>query len=169
MNTKKLTQISALTALSLVIFIIEAQIPLPVPVPGIKLGLANIITLTAIVKCGKKEALTVLLLRIFLGSVFTGNILSLIYSVTGGITAYFAMLIIFSVFGSVVAASVFGAVFHNIGQLAAAVILSHTIQIIYYLPALIISGIITGLITGLIAMYSLKRLRLLKSERSDRL
>lgn len=158
-----------MTALSLIIFIIEAQIPFPIPIPGIKLGLANVITLTAIVKCGKKDALAVLLLRVFLGSIFTGNILSLIYSVIGGITAYLAMVIIFSIFKSIIAASIFGAVLHNIGQLAAATILSHTIQIIYYLPVLIISGIITGLITGLIALYSLKRLKLLKTERSDRL
>lgn len=158
MNTKTITQISTLTALSLVIFIIEAQIP--ITIPGIKLGLANIITLIAIVKCGKRNALTILLLRIFLGSIFTGNILSLTYSIVGGITAYFAMIVIFSVFKNIVASSICGAVLHNIGQLAAAVILSHTIQIIYYLPVLIISGILTGLITGLIALYSLKHLKL---------
>lgn len=147
-----------MSAAALIIFIIEAQLPLPFPIPGIKLGLANIITLTSIVWLGRKDALAVLIIRIVLGSVFTGNMLTLAYSAVGGIAAYAAMAVSAAVLKSIVASSIAGAVWHNIGQLAAAAIISHTVQVIYYLPILMISGILTGLFTGIIASAAVRRL-----------
>ena len=78
MKTKRITLIAVMAAAALIIFRIEAQLPLPFPIPGIKLGLANVITLTSIVWLGKKDALAVLLLRIVLGSIFTGNMITLL-------------------------------------------------------------------------------------------
>ena len=147
-----------MSAAALIIFIIEAQLPLPFPIPGIKLGLANIITLTSIVWLGRKDALAVLIIRIVLGSVFTGNMLTLAYSAAGGIAAYAAMAVSAAVLKSIVASSIAGAVWHNIGQLAAAAIISHTVQVIYYLPILMISGILMGLFTGIIASAAVRRL-----------
>lgn len=147
-----------MAAAALIIFIIEAQLPLPFPIPGIKLGLANVITLTSIVWLGKKDALAVLLLRIVLGSIFTGNMITLVYSAVGGLTAYAAMIAAVAILKNIVAASVVGAMGHNIGQIAAAAVISHTVQILYYLPILIISGVLTGLFTGIVAAAVLRRL-----------
>lgn len=147
-----------MAAAALIIFIIEAQLPLPFPIPGIKLGLANVITLTSIVWLGKKDALAVLLLRIVLGSIFTGNMITLVYSAVGGLIAYAAMLAAVAILKNIVAASVVGAMGHNIGQIAAAAVISHTVQILYYLPILIISGVLTGLFTGIVAAAVLRRL-----------
>lgn len=158
MKTKRITLISVMAAAALIIFIIEAQFPLPFPIPGIKLGLANIITLTSIVWLGKKDAFAVLLLRIVLGSIFTGNTVTLVYSAVGGLTAYLAMLAAIAVLKNIIAASIVGALGHNIGQIIAAAVMSHTVQIIYYLPILIISGVLTGLFTGIVAAAVLRRL-----------
>ena len=94
MKTKKLTLMSMLLALALVIFIIEAALPPLAPIPGIKLGLANIITLISLKWLGKKEAFMILILRIVLGAIFTGNIMSIIYSLSGGIMCFIVMAII---------------------------------------------------------------------------
>ena len=158
MKTKRITLIAVMAAAALIIFIIEAQLPLPFPIPGIKLGLANVITLTSIVWLGKKDALAVLLLRIVLGSIFTGNMITLVYSAVGGLIAYAAMLAAVAILKNIVAASVVGAMGHNIGQIAAAAVISHTVQILYYLPILIISGVLTGLFTGIVAAAVLRRL-----------
>ena len=91
MKTKKLVQLSLLTAIALSIFIVELQIPNPLPFPGIKLGLANIVTLYVIYRYRAKEALLVLMARIILGSVFNGNLMAIMYSLAGGICCFVVM------------------------------------------------------------------------------
>ena len=93
-KTKRLAFMALLTAMALTIFVIEAQIPAPVPIPGVKLGLSNIITLTAMLLLGKKEAGIVLLLRIIMGAMFTGSPAALIYSISGGVLAYIVMCLL---------------------------------------------------------------------------
>ena len=83
LKTNKITIVGVLTAISLVIFILEAQIPPLVPIPGIKLGLANIITLIAVYAVGRREAFIILMLRIIIGSIYSGNMQSFIYSLAG--------------------------------------------------------------------------------------
>ena len=157
MKTKKLTALAMLTALSLIIFIIEAQLPPLAPIPGIKLGLANIVTLITIYMYGRKEAFCVLALRIGLGAVFAGHMLSLIYSISGGLLSYIVMALLYKLFDTkkVWVISVLCAVAHNVGQIIAAVAITHVPEIIWYLPALIISAIITGALTGVVAMLIL--------------
>ncbi len=157
MKTKKLTALAMLTALSLIIFIIEAQLPPLVPIPGIKLGLANIVTLITIYMYGRKEAFCVLALRIGLGTVFTGHMLSLIYSISGGLLSYIVMALLFKLFDTkrLWVISILCAIAHNIGQITAAVAITHVPELIWYLPALMISAIITGAFTGVIAMLIL--------------
>lgn len=95
MKTKKLVQLSLLIAIALSIFIVELQIPNPLPFPGIKLGLANIVTLYVIYRYRAKEALLVLMARIILGSVFSGNLMAIMYSLAGGICCFVVMSVLY--------------------------------------------------------------------------
>ncbi|MGM9937891.1 MAG: Gx transporter family protein [Candidatus Ornithomonoglobus sp.] len=157
MSTKKLTALSMLAAISLIIFIIEAQLPPLAPIPGIKLGLANIITLITLIWFGRKEAFTVLMLRIVLGSIFTGQMMSFMYSMAGGLLCFFVMSLSVKIFRNRLwITSVFGALAHNIGQVIAAIIITSTWQIVGYLPVLAVSAVITGAFTGYAARFIAK-------------
>ncbi len=160
-KTKKLTFMAVLTAIALGIFILEAQIPPIVPIPGIKLGLANIITLAAILLIGKKEAGAILLARVIMGSMFAGSPASFIYSAAGALLAYIAMCIFVSVIpeNQLWLTSAIAALCHNAGQLTACAIIVKTPQIWVYAPLLAVSGIITGVFTGIAAKYLVRALR----------
>jgi len=166
---KKLTLMSILTAVALIIFIVEAQVPLPIPVPGVKLGLANAVTLFALFYERKSDGFklttlnvfTILLCRILLGAVFTGRLVAFVYSLVGGLLAFTAQFVIkrFVTEKQIWVCGVIGAIFHNIGQIAAAVVITGTPSIAYYLPILIIAGVITGVLTGLVAQITLSRIK----------
>ena len=94
MKTRKLTTLALLCAIALTIFMVEAQIPPLVPIPGIKLGLANIVTVFAVFAIGPKEAAAVLFVRIFLGAVFAGNFSSIFYSAAGGTLAILVTILL---------------------------------------------------------------------------
>ncbi len=159
MSVKRLTVTAMLAAAALIIFIIEAQLPPLAPIPGIKLGLANVVTLYTMAALGRREALMVTILRIILGSVFAGGMMSLAYSAAGGALCYIVMAISLKFLKERMlwCVSVIGAIGHNIGQLAAAVLITGTVQILWYAPILIISAIITGIFTGAAAQQVLKR------------
>ena len=161
MRTKELTTMALLTALALILFTVEAQIPPPVPIPGVKLGLANVITVYAMFALGPKEALCILLARVFLGSVFSGQMSTLLYSLSGGLLCYCAMLVLRRILTEqqIWVCSVIGAVFHNIGQMGMALMIFRSPSVLIYLPLLMLSGIIAGLFTGLCAQFLLRRLR----------
>lgn len=158
MTVRKITLTAMLTGIALIIFIIEAQIPLPVKIPGIKLGLSNIITLVAMVLLGKKEAFSVLIMRIVIGSIFSGGISSLIYSLSGGLCCFAVMCAALKIFGNelIWAVSACGAMAHNFAQLAAANVIMGNLAVFAYMPYLAVSGIVTGIFTGLCAYYVLK-------------
>ena len=158
---KRLTRMSLLTALALIIFTVEAQIPPLVPIPGVKLGLANIITVYAMFCLGPRDTLMILLCRVFLGSVFSGQMMTLAYSLSGGLLCYAVMLGMRKLVTEkqIWVCSVVGAIAHNIGQIIAAIAIAKTVQLIVYLPVLLISGILAGLVTGLAAQYTIQRLR----------
>ncbi len=161
MKTKRLAADAVLTAAALVVFVIEAQIPAPMAVPGIKLGLANVITLVAMSLFGKKDAAAILFMRILLGSVFCGSAASLTYSLSGGVCCYLVMCLMSRVLtGSRLwAVSVFGAIAHNVGQLTAAAMMLSSAKVFLYFPALLLSAIITGAFTGLCAQLTVGRLK----------
>lgn len=164
-KTRKLTLMAILSTIALIIFVIEAQIPAPVPVPGVKLGLANIITLVAMVVLGRKEAGAVLFVRVFLGSLFAGSPSTLIYSAAGGFVAYLVMCLLIGSMGGerLWLLSALSAIGHNAGQLGACALILKTPGILVtYAPVLAISGVITGIFTGLAAMYLIRALRKLK-------
>lgn len=160
-KTKKLVFMALLTAAALVIFVIEAQIPAPVPIPGIKLGLANVVTLAAMLLLGRKEAGAILLVRILMGSMFTGGPAALIYSLAGGLLSYAVMCLLLNAFSLkyIWVLSALAAVAHNMGQLLACMLVVKTPQVFVYAPVLIVSGIITGLFTGFAAMFLVKALK----------
>lgn len=161
-DTRKMVILSLLVSQALVLHVIERMIPVLIPVQGIKLGLANIISLFTIIIFGWKEAMLVVFLRTMLGSFFGGGVSSFLYSFTGGIISTIAMALLFKygkkVF-SIIAISVVGAVFHNIGQiLVASMVVSNT-NLFFYLPILLISAVITGIFIGLTVQYTMKPLQ----------
>ena len=158
MKTKKLAFLALLTAIALTIFVIEAQIPPLVPIAGVKMGLANVITLFALVTLGRKEAFTVMTLRVILGSIFAGSVVSFMYSAAGALVCFVFMAIAAYVLkrDMVWFISVIGAIGHNIGQIAIAAALTKTVQVVWYLPILMISAVITGVFTGLVTQQMLR-------------
>ena len=158
-KAKKLTQMALLTAIALTIFMVEAQIPALVPVPGVKLGLSNIVTVFAVFAMGPKEAAAVLFARVFLGSIFAGNFSTIFYSAAGGTLAIVITILLRKILTEkqLWVAGVMGAIAHSIGQMAMAVAITQTIGLVSYLPMMIVCSIITGLFTGLCAQFLLNR------------
>ena len=149
MNTRRLTFCALLTAIALTIFMVEAQIPPIVPVPGIKLGLANIVTVYAMFALGPADTLLILLSRIFLGALFAGGS-TFLYSLAGGLLCYLAMLGLRKLLTlkQLWVCGAIGAIFHNIGQIAVAIAIAKTPQLILYLPILLITGVIARTFTA---------------------
>ena len=150
-RTKSLALCSVLIALALALSYTERFIPLQllVPLPGVKLGLSNIVTLIALCLFPTKYAFLILIPRCILGSVFGGGITGLLFSLCGGILALSVMALarkmhLFSIYG----VSILGAAAHNIGQILASMVLMHSVYIGAYLPWLLAVGIFTGLLTG---------------------
>ena len=158
--TRKITTAALLAATALIIFVVEAQIPTLTPVPGIKLGLSNIVTLFALYSIGPWFALAVLAVRILLGGLITGQVMALLYSFSGGLLAFFVSVVIYRLFPlkQVWVVSAIAAVFHNVGQIIVAIAVTSTPELIVYLPVLIVAGIVAGVFTGLCAQFLLIRL-----------
>ena len=160
MSAKKITELSLLTALALIIFIVELCIPNLCPIPGVKLGLANIITVYSVYHFKVSETIMLVVSRVILGSFFSGNLSALIYSMSGAIFCLLGMLFIKKVIPEkyIWLCSIIGAIFHNIGQICAAVTIMNTFAVIVYLPILIFSGCIAGFFTGMCAFFIHRRL-----------
>ena len=158
MDIKKMTALAMFSVIALTIFTAESMIGPIVPIPGIKLGLANIVTLLVLVLYGPKEALFVLIL---LGSMFGGQMISFFYSLSGGILCWLVMSLISALLKKkfLVLISMCGAAAHNIGQILAAIVITHSISVVAYLPVLMLSAMITGFFTGLAAQVCSKRLQ----------
>ena len=165
MKTRKITLLALLTAIALTIFMVEAQIPALVPIPGIKLGLANIVTVFTVFALGPKEGCLVLAARIFLGAVFAGNFSTFFYSAAGGALAIAVTIGLRKILTKkqLWVAGALGAVAHSIGQMAMAVLLTGTPGLIVYLPVMIAVSIVTGTFTGLCAQFLVNRGNLWKT------
>lgn len=160
MDKKRLAQMGLLTCIALIIFVVEMQIPLPVLVPGMKLGLANIVTVYAVYRFTPKEAALILAARMLLGSIFSGNPSALLFSVSGGILCLLGMIYLkrFIDEKHIYLSSIMGAVLHNIGQITAAAAVMGTMSVFAYLPVLTVSGCIAGLFTGICAQIAVNRI-----------
>lgn len=148
----KVLYLSMILCIALVIYVVEAQIP--VIFPGIKLGLANSVSLFVLISFGGKEAITIMVLRTFLGAVFGGNLFGFFFSLGGGLLSNLAMICLYKYFKDEISIpwlSMGGAIFHNIGQLLVAAIVIGDFKIYFYLPILMIAAIITGYFTGVVA------------------
>ena len=163
-GTRRVTRLALLTAIALTIFMVEAQIPSPIAIPGVKLGLANIVTVWLMFTFGAKDAALVLTARIFLGAVFSGNMSTILYSAGGGFLAWCALWLMSRVLtrDQIWLASPVSGVFHNIGQLAVAAAVMKTTVVFAYLPWLIVAGVAAGAFTGLCAQFLVKRLDQIK-------
>lgn len=158
--TKKLAQYALLTALALILSFVESQIPAFFAVPGMKLGLTNLVVLIALYLMGDGAALGINLLRILLVSILFGNGVSFWYSLAGGLLSGLTMILLKHTNRfSMTAVSVTGGVMHNVGQILAAMLLLQTRAIAWYLVILWFSGIAAGAVIGLLGGFVSVRLR----------
>lgn len=158
MQTKKLVLISLYATIALTLFVVEAMIPIPVPVPGVKLGLSNIVTLAALLFLGRRAAGMILFVRIMLGALLVGAPSMLLFSGTGGAFAFVIMIIALKITSreQIWVVSILGALAHNTGQLLMAAWYLKTTAIFAYAPILLISAVVTGVFTGLVAQHLLR-------------
>lgn len=162
MSVKKLTTLSLFTTISLAVYAIESAIPPLVPLPGIKLGLANIVTLVLLRRFRARDALTVLCCRILLSALLFGQALSLLYSFAGGLASLLVMWLVMKLLQKkwIFLTGAMGGLTHNMGQLLTAWAVTATAGVFAYLPFLVLSGVITGLFTGLCAGFLDKYLKI---------
>lgn len=148
------------TALALIFSYVETLIPINLGIPGVKLGLANLIIVVALYKLPLQEVYLLSIVRILLSGFIFGNYFSILYSLAGGLLSLSVMALLkrrnsFSVMGI----SVAGGVFHNVGQMTVAMLVVETFSVAYYFPVLMIAGLVTGLLIGILSNEMLKRLK----------
>lgn len=162
MKVKRLTQLSLLTALALILFIIELRLPRLSPIEGVKLGLANIVTVYSVYRFKASETAIMVTARIILGAIFSGNLFSLLYSASGSALCLAGMLAVKRVIplNYIWLSSIIGAILHNTGQIITALYVTCSLTVITYYPILIVSGCIAGLFTGITAQLIINRLKI---------
>lgn len=147
-------------ALAMIMSYIEALVPLSFAVPGIKMGLANIVIIFVLYKIGTREAILVSLIRVILVSLLFSNVMAMAYSIAGAVLSLSVMwLLKKSDRFSVVGVSIAGGIMHNVGQIIMAVILLGTEQIALYLPVLTVTGTVTGIVIGIVSGLVINRFR----------
>ena len=160
---EKIAYFGVFTALALIFSYVESLVPIHIGIPGVKLGLANLVIVIALYKMKIHEAYLLSVLRIILSGFIFANMFSILYSLAGGIISLTVMSMLKSSNKfSVIGISISGGVFHNIGQLIMAAIVLESLSITYYLPMLLISGLVTGFLIGIISNEMLKRMRNIK-------
>lgn len=160
MKSKKVATYGLLVALAFILSYIESLFPLPVPVPGIKLGLANLIVLTALYTMGVKEAFVLSVIRILLVGFTFGGPSKMIYSMAGGLLSWLLMSLLKDrKLFSQVGVSIVGGISHNIGQIIVAMIIVENVNMIYYLPILLVFGVFTGAMVGILGSLIIKRMK----------
>ena len=163
LRTKKLALSAILAALAMILSYVEAMVPMPVSIPGIKLGLANLVILLAIYRLGFKYALAINCIRIFVtGLLFTG-VFGILYSLAGGLLSLLVMYLLYrtEIF-SMVGVSMAGGVAHNLGQLLTACLIMSNIRLMSYFAVLLFAGIGSGILMGIVAWLVCQRLPHLK-------
>lgn len=161
-RNKKIANMAMLVVLAMIFSYVESLIPINFGVPGMKLGIANLVTVTGIYFLALPEILLVVVMRVLLIGFMFGNGMSIIYSLAGGILSVLVMTLLKKAKGfSEVGVSIAGGIAHNIGQLIVAAIVVKNMKLVYYLPALLIAGTVTGCLIG---MLSKKMLPVVKTE-----
>lgn len=159
MKSLKITYIALLSALAVVFGYIESLFPLPVPIPGVKLGISNIVILFALIKMTRRDAFFIMLIKIIVCSVLFSGINSFIYSLSGGILSFIAMVASQKLNLSIIGISMTGGVFHNLGQILAASLLLCSFSAFYYLPVLCVCGLFVGATVGILCNIVISRLK----------
>lgn len=161
MKTKRLALMAMAVALAMILSYVESQIPPLMAIPGIKMGLPNILVVFVLYKLGWKDAIVISLVRVFLVSVLFGSSLSLAYSAAGAVISFLGMLLMKkSNLFSTVAVSVVGGVLHNAAQIGVACLVMETNLIAYYLPFLVLSGTAAGILIGLASALMVNRVKI---------
>lgn len=159
MKARKVAFLGLSIALAMILSFVESQIPVFTMIPGMKVGLPNLVIVFLLYRAGWKETVVVSLIRVGLVALLFGNLQSLIFSVSGAALSLIGMILLKKIGKfSPVAVSVSGGVLHNVGQIIAACLWTQVAQVAYYLPVLLISGICSGVVIGLLAAFLLKRL-----------
>lgn len=149
---RKIAYSSILVALALILSYVEALIPINFGIPGVKLGIANLVIVIGLYFLNTSQVFIILIARIVLVSFLFGNMSAMLYSLAGGIVSFVIMILIRKIKGfSIVGVSIAGGVAHNIGQLIVASLVVENLKLIYYLPVLMIAGTLTGMLIGIIA------------------
>ena len=163
MKTKRVAFLGMCIALSMILSFVESQIPPLMAVPGVKVGLPNLVMVFMLYKIGWKETAIVSILRVILVGILFGTPLSMIYSLVGATLSLIGMILLKKTgLFAPVTVSVVGGILHNVGQIATACFVMDTAEIAYYLPVLLISGTAAGIIIGFVAALILKRLDKMK-------
>lgn len=155
MSAKKISYISILSAIAIIFGYIESLFP-AAPIPGIKLGISNIVILFAIYRMKNSHAFFIMLIKVLVTSLLFSGLNVLFYSFFGGIFSFIVMIGFKKTF-STIGVSIIGSIFHNIGQLLVAAFMMQTSAVFVYLPALLISGVVVGFVTGNVCSIILKR------------
>ena len=159
MKTKKVAFLGLAIALAMILSFVESQIPALVAIPGIKVGLPNLVIVFLLYKVGWKETVIVSLIRTVLVSILFGNVQIMTFSVAGALLSLASMILLKKLnWFSCIAVSIVGGIFHNVGQIIAACFWTQTQEIVLYLPVLLVSGTIAGAVIGLVAGLVVKRL-----------
>lgn len=161
MKTRRLVFSSVLISIALCLYIIEMYIQLPFTFPGAKIGLANIVTVISLYILTPYETFLIVIIRVVLGSIFSGNLSSFLFSVSGAILSFIMMLTLLKISKNIspVGISMVGGIFHNVGQVLVAMFILNNINIFWYLPFLLVTGLVTGIFIGYAANFSIEHLR----------
>ena len=160
MNYKKIPYYGLFAALAILMGYVEMMIPVPIPIPGVKLGLANVIIVIMMYFMDSHSAFFVSIIRVFLSGLLFAGLSGLLYSLSGAMLSFGVMALLkdtrkFSIIG----VSLAGGVFHNVGQVAVAAMVVENIKMMYYLPFLLVSGVVTGILIGIVAKTALGYLK----------
>jgi heptaprenyl diphosphate synthase len=158
-KTKKITVFALMIALAFTLSFLESLIPINLGIPGVKIGLANLVVLSELYLMGDKEAFAISMIRILIAGFTFSGMFALLYSFVGGILSFVVMVVAKkSKHISILGVSILGACVHNTGQIIVAGIVMQTARIIYYLPVLLLSGIIAGVVVGVVSAIIVERL-----------
>lgn len=157
--SRKVAFYGIFAALAVLMGYVEMAVPSPVPIPGVKLGFANVIILIALYFMGGKAAIGINIIRVMISALLFNGVSGLLFSIAGAAASFTVMILIKNIKGvSIIGVSVMGGITHNLAQIGVAALILDTPGLIYYFPALLVSGTVTGVVTGLIAKYCLKNI-----------
>lgn len=166
-RTRKISYLGFFLSIALICSYIESLIPFSIGIPGIKLGLTNIVVVMMMYVVGDKEALLVSILRMILVGFMFGNAFSIVYSLSGGLLSFLIMFLLKKTNRlHYITVSIYGGVFHNIGQIIMASLIVENYKVTYYIPVLIVAGVITGTIIGIVSSEVIYRMQKMKFELS---